>query len=108
MTTDPDDMKRDESNHFGIDPDDATPEDVPNDVLALDAVDLPVTDASTSLTPTDRDVMEVLVGLTVPEQHLLWASAHCQNNVTNGAPKNATGPNDLEIWAGSKPGRSAI
>ena len=76
-----DDMKRDESNHFGIDPD-----------------DLPVTNNSAILTPTDDDVLVVLVGLTVPEQHLLWAFAHCEDTVTNGAPKQATGPHDLTTW----------
>ena len=77
----PDQMLRDESNHFGIDPD-----------------ALPVLDNSSYLTPTDDDVLNTLKRLTVPEQHLLWAFAHCENTALNGAPKEAKHPTDLTTW----------
>jgi len=73
--------KRTEMDAFGDDPD-----------------ALPVTDNSSILTPTDDDVLNALKSLTVPEQHLLSAFAHCENTVTNGAPKQATAPHDLTTW----------
>jgi len=63
-----------------------------------DPDDRPVTDNSSILTPTADDVLNTLKSLTVPEQHLLSAFAHCENTVTNGAPKQATGPHDLTTW----------
>lgn len=67
-----------EMNAFGDDPD--------------------VLDNSSFLTPTEDDVLAVLKTLTVPQQHLLVAFAHCENTVVNGAPKQATGPADLTTW----------
>lgn len=58
----------------------------------------PVLDNSSFLTPTEDDVLAVLKSLTVPEQHLLVAFAHCENTVVNAAPKQATGPADLTTW----------
>lgn len=57
-----------------------------------------VLDNSSFLTPTEDDVLAVLKSLTVPEQHLLVAFAHCENTVVNAAPKQATGPADLTTW----------
>lgn len=57
-----------------------------------------VLDNSSFLTPTEDDVIAVLKTLTVPEQHLLVAFAHCENTVVNAAPKQATGPADLTTW----------
>ena len=58
----------------------------------------PVLDNSSFLTPTEDDVLAVLKSLTVQEQHLLVAFAHCENTVVNAAPKQATGPADLTTW----------
>ena len=58
----------------------------------------PILDNSSYLTPTEDDVLAVLKTLTVPEQHLLIAFAHCENAVVNAAPKQATGPADLTTW----------
>lgn len=55
-------------------------------------------DNSSILTPTEDDVLAVLKSLTVPEQHLLVAFAHCENTVVNAAPKQATVPADLTTW----------
>lgn len=55
-------------------------------------------DNSSILTPTEDDVLAVLKSLTVPEQHLLVAFAHCENTVVNAAPKQATDPADLTTW----------
>lgn len=67
-----------EMNAFGDDPD--------------------VLDNSSFLTPTEDDVLAILKNLTVPQQHLLVAFAHCENTVVNGAPQQATGPADLTTW----------
>lgn len=68
-------------------------------VIADQALPTPeVLDNSSSLTPTEDDVTAARKGLTVPEQHLLVAFAHCENTVVNGAPKQATGPADLTTW----------
>lgn len=70
-------------------------------VLADQAATTPapaVLDNSSFLTPTEDDVLAVLKSLTVPEQHLLVAFAHCENTVVNAAPKQATGPADLTTW----------
>ncbi len=58
----------------------------------------PVLDNSSTLTPTEDDVLAVLKSLTAPEQHLLVAFAHCENTVVNAAPKQATVPADLSTW----------
>ncbi len=55
-------------------------------------------DNSSILTPTENDLLAVLKSLTVPEQHLLVAFAHCENTVVNAAPKQATVPADLTTW----------
>jgi len=70
-------------------------------VIAAQAETTPapeVLDNSSALTPTEDDVTAARKGLTVPEQHLLVAFAHCENTVVNGAPKQATCPADLTTW----------
>lgn len=46
----------------------------------------------------DNRLLETLATLTPAEQHLLVAFAHCENNVTNGAPKHAKVASDLATW----------
>jgi hypothetical protein len=71
------------------------------DLIRMVLADKPapeVLDNSSILTPTEDDVLAVLKSLTVPEQHLLVAFAHCENTVVNAAPKHATVPADLTTW----------
>lgn len=46
----------------------------------------------------DKHLLATLKSLTPAEQHLLVAFAHCENNVTNGAPKHAKVAADLATW----------
>lgn len=46
----------------------------------------------------DKHLLATLASLTPAEQHLLVAFAHCENNVTNGAPKHAKVAADLATW----------
>jgi hypothetical protein len=71
------------------------------DLIRMVLADQPapeVLDNSSILTPTEDDVLAVLKSLTVPEQHLLVAFAHCENTVVNAAPEQATVPADLSTW----------
>ncbi|MCB6177534.1 DUF3489 domain-containing protein [Rhodobacter sp. Har01] len=67
---------------------------------ATDALDADLRDAHADDTPPtdDKTLLKTLRDLTIPEGHLLSAFAHCENNVTNGAPKSAKVAADLATW----------
>ena len=68
---------------------------------AADALDADIADArgDEPTPPTDdKTLLKTLRALTIPEQHLLSAFAHCENTVTNGAPTSAKTAADLATW----------
>lgn len=71
----------------------------PNLIKVLDNSDaLHASESPDAAELDDNRLLETLATLTPAEQHLLVAFAHCENNVTNGAPKHAKVASDLATW----------
>lgn len=71
----------------------------PNLIKVLDDSDaLHASESPDAAELDDNRLLETLATLTPAEQHLLVAFAHCENNVTNGAPKHAKVASDLATW----------
>lgn len=71
----------------------------PNLIKVLDDSDaLHASESPDAAELDDNRLLETLATLTPAEQHLLVAFAHCENNVTNGAPKHAKVASHLATW----------